>query len=95
MRALEVSGQIDGQGRLLIEHLPSPSNGSGEVRVIVLYPDEDQLEESDPDNMPTAEVEADLRAALQEAKDGQRMSLDQMWAELAEEQTLSQNAQTD
>ena len=95
MRALEVSGQIDDQGRLLIEHLPSPSNGSREVRVIVLYPDEDQLEESDPDNMSTAEVEADLRAALQEAKDGQRMSLDQMWAELAEEQTPSQNVQKD
>ena len=59
------------------------------------YPDGDQLEESDPDNMPTAEVEADLRAALQEAKDGQRMSLDQMWAELAEEQTPSQNVQKD
>jgi hypothetical protein len=80
MKAIEVSGQIDTQGRLVLEHLPSPLNNSGAVRVIVLYPDEISPE-ADLDNMSTAEVEADLRAALQEAKNGERMSLDQMWAE--------------
>jgi hypothetical protein len=81
MRAIEVKGRIDAQGQLILEKLPSSLNDLGEVRVIVLYPDEILLD-TDPDNMSAAEVEADLRAALQEAKNGERMSLSQMWAEL-------------
>lgn len=83
MRALEVNGQVDEQGRLIVEPLPAAVNGLESVKVIVLYPDD---AENDPDNMSTEEVEADLRIALQQAKNGETMSLDQMWAELEENQ---------
>ena len=71
MKALEVTGQVDAQGRLVLEHLPLDS---GEVKVILLYPDE--IDEGiDPDNDPTEEVEASLRRALQQIKAGERIPL--------------------
>ncbi len=78
MKALEIIGQVDEKGRLVLEHLPL---NAGQVKVVILYQDEiDRV--TDPDNDPTEEVEASLKQALKEAKAGERISLEQLWEEL-------------
>jgi hypothetical protein len=77
VNALEVIGQIDTQGRLVLENLPI---NSCQVKVIILYPDETQ-EVIDPDNEPTEEVLESLRQALKEARAGERISLAELWEE--------------
>jgi hypothetical protein len=42
------------------------------------------LPELDLDNMPESEIKSDLMAALQEASDGDRVTLEEMWAQLNE-----------
>lgn len=81
MKALEITGQIDAHGRLVLEHLPL---ASGQIKVILLFPEE-KNEEIDPDNEPTHEVLAGLQRAFEEVKAGQRIPIDQIWAELDEE----------
>ena len=77
MKALEVTGQADNQGRLVLEHLPL----EGQVKVIILFSDEaDEI--VDPDNEPTEEVLAGLRRALQQIKAGERVPLSEIWDEL-------------
>jgi len=83
MKKLEVTGQIDAQGRLVLEHLPLPQGESGLVKVILMYPDEYRAD-LDPDNEPTEEVEASLRRALQQVREGQRVPLSEIWDELKE-----------
>ena len=82
MRAVEVTGTIDKQGHLLLDHplavdMPSP------VRVIVLFPESDhesvQELTDDPDDTPIEEIKASLKRAFQQAKAGQRIPLSQMW----------------
>jgi hypothetical protein len=78
MRALEVTGTIDQKGQLLLDQplaidMPSP------VRVILLFPETTQDAEDDPDDTPIEEVKASLRRALQQAKEGQRIPIAQMW----------------
>jgi hypothetical protein len=78
MRAVEVTGTIDKQGQLLLDHpldvdMPSP------VRVIVLFPESALELEDDPDDTPIAEIKASLKRAFQQAKAGQRIPLSQMW----------------
>ena len=80
MKALEVAGQVDTQGRLVLEHLPPDSD----VKVILLFPDKAD-EKADPDNEPTEEVLAGLRRALQQVDSGQRIPIEQIWAELDED----------
>jgi hypothetical protein len=80
MKAVEVAGQIDKHGRLVINHLPLSPESSGEVKVIVLYPDETESNE-DPYDTPLEEVEASLRQALKEVKAGERISLSELWEE--------------
>jgi hypothetical protein len=77
MKALEIIGQVDEKGCLVLEQLPL---ASGQVKVIILYPDEID-ERTDPDNEPTEKVEASLRQALKEAQAGERISLEQLWEE--------------
>lgn len=86
MRELKRTGQIDAQGRLVLEHLPQPSGSSGKVEVVLLYPDEDG-EGIDPDDTPTEEVEAGLRRALQQIQAGERIPLAKIWEVLAEDDT--------
>jgi hypothetical protein len=81
MKALEVIGQVDAQGRLVLEHLPISSS---EVKVILLYANE-IYESVDPDNDPTEEVEESLRRALKQVQAGQRIPLSEIWDELEED----------
>lgn len=85
MKELEVIGQIDAQGRLLLEHLPLPSGSSNQVRVVLFYPDDEHHKDVDPDDTPIEEVEASLRRAFQEIKEGKRIPLSDIWDELAKE----------
>ena len=86
MKKLEVTGQIDAQGRLVLEHLPLPSGKSNQVRVVLFYPD-DSYTEIDPDDTSTEEVEASLRRAFREIKEGKRIPISEIWDELADDDT--------
>jgi hypothetical protein len=76
MRAVEVSGTVDRQGHLLLDH-PFDVDISGRVRVIVLF--SDPVQENDPDDTPIEEVKASLKRAFQQAKAGQRIPFEKMW----------------
>jgi hypothetical protein len=78
MRALEVSGTVDRQGHLLLDH-PFDVDISGRVRVIVLFSDPVQELEDDPDDTPIEEVKASLKRAFQQAKAGQARPISEMW----------------
>ena len=78
MRAVEVSGTVDRQGHLLLDH-PFDVDVSGRVRVIVLFSEPVQELENDPDDMPIEEVKASLKRAFQQAKAGQRIPFEKMW----------------
>ena len=78
MKAIEVSGRIDDQCRLIVEDLPL---NSLQVKVIILFPDEAD-ETIDPDNEPSEEVLAGLQRALQQIKAGERIPLSEIWGEL-------------
>jgi hypothetical protein len=75
MKAIEVTGVVDGKGNLSLDS-PVEDFAQGRVRVIILYSEKD-LE--DPDDTPLEEVKESLRRALQEAKSGQRIPISQMW----------------
>jgi hypothetical protein len=76
MRAVEVTGTIDGEGHLLLDQ-PFDVDISGPVRVIVLF--SESIEENDPDDTPIDEVKASLKRAFQQAKAGQRIPFEEMW----------------
>lgn len=78
MKAVEVTGIVDEQGNLSL-HEPVPIVAHGTVRVIILYPEDAEEFEQDPDDTPIEEVKASLRRALQQANSGQRIPLSQMW----------------
>ncbi len=78
MRAVEVSGTVDRQGHLLLDH-PFDVDISGRVRVIVLFSEPVQELENDPDDTPIEEVKASLQRAFQQAKAGQRIPFEKMW----------------
>ncbi len=78
MRAVEVSGTVDRQGHLLLDH-PFDVDVSGRVRVIVLFSEPVQELENDPDDTPIEEVKASLKRAFQQAKAGQRIPFEKMW----------------
>jgi hypothetical protein len=75
MKAFELMGKVDQNGKLLLDE-PLEIRSDSPVKVIVLVPDD---HESDPDDTPVEEVKASLRRALQEAKEGKRIPLEQMW----------------
>lgn len=82
MKEVEVVGEIDSKGKLVVlETFPLPAQGSRQVKVVVSYPNEADTTE-DLDDTPVAEVKASLKRALQEAREGKTMSLEQMWSEV-------------
>ncbi len=78
MRAVEVTGTIDRQGNLLLDH-PFDVDRSSRVRVIVLFSEPSEPQEEDPDDTPIEEIKASLKRAFQQAKAGQRIPIEQMW----------------
>jgi hypothetical protein len=81
MRAIEVTGVVDGEGNLSL-HQPVPLMAQGSVRVIILYSEQtEELEHdvSDTSDTSVEDVKANLRRALQQAASGQRIPLSQMW----------------
>jgi hypothetical protein len=78
MKAVEVTGSIDEKGQLLLDQ-PINVEIPGRVRVIVLFNEPTDELENDPDDTPLESVKASLRKALQQAKAGERIPLEQMW----------------
>jgi hypothetical protein len=78
MKAVEVTGNIDEKGQLFLDE-PIEVETPSRVRVIVLFPELTDELEDDPDDTPIEEIKASLRRALQEAKAGKRIPLEQMW----------------
>ena len=78
MRAVEVTGTIDRQGNLLLDH-PFDVDRSSRVRVIVLFPEPSEPQEQDPDDTPIEEIKASLKRAFQQAKAGQTRSISELW----------------
>jgi hypothetical protein len=78
MRAVEVTGIVDEQGNLSLNE-PVPLIAQGVVRVIILYPEQTEESEQDPDDTSVEDIKASLRRALQQATSGQRIPLSQMW----------------
>ena len=75
MKAFEVMATFNEGKQLLLDEeldIDTPSR----VKVILLVSDEDEI---DPDDTPVDEIKASLKRALQEAKEGKRISLEQMW----------------
>ena len=75
MKAFELMGKVDANGQILLDK-PLDIRAGSRVKVIVLVCDET---ESDSDDTPVEEVKASLRRALEEAKEGKRIPLEQMW----------------
>lgn len=78
MKAVEVTGVVDEQGNLSL-YEPVPLMAQGTVRVIILYPEQTEESEQDPDDTSVEDIKASLRRALQQATSGQRIPLSQMW----------------
>jgi hypothetical protein len=79
MRAVEVTGVVDEQGNLFL-HEPVPLMAQETaVRVIILYPEQTEESEQDPDDTSVEDIKSSLRRALQQATSGQRIPLSQMW----------------
>ena len=75
MQVFEMTGKIDRNGQLLLDE-PLEIRADSRVKVILLVSDED---ESDPDDTPVEEIQASLRRALQEVRQGKRIPLAEMW----------------
>jgi hypothetical protein len=78
MKAVELKGRVDEQGNLSLDE-PILGASHGVVRVIVLFPEDTEKSEVDLDDTPLEEVKASLRRALQQAKNGERIPLSQLW----------------
>ena len=75
MKAFEVMATLNDKKQLLLDDsldIDTPSR----VKVILLVSDE---KESYPDDTPVEEIKTSLKRALQEAKEGKRIPLAQMW----------------
>lgn len=78
MRAIEVTGTIDEKGQVSLDQ-PIEGETPSRVRIIVLFSEATEELENDPDDTPIEEIKASLRIALQEAKEGKRIPLSEMW----------------
>ncbi len=81
MRAIEVTGKIDRDGNLSLDESIKVSTPS-RVRVIILFAEDREPSENDPDDETIESVKASLARAVQEAKAGQRIPLSQMWEDI-------------
>lgn len=75
MQAFEKMAKVDRNGQLLLDE-PLEIRADSRVKVILLLSDE---EEFDADDTPVEEVEASLRRALQEAKEGKTRLVSELW----------------
>lgn len=75
MQKIEIQGAIDEQGYIQLDQPLSISNRSN-VRIIVMIPDEFDLENYDE---PDESVLAGLRQALNEVKAGKTIPLSELW----------------
>ena len=75
MQAFEVMGRVDKNGQILLDE-PLRILLNSRVKIILLATN---AQEDDPDDMPVEEIKASLRRAFQEAKEGKRIPLEQMW----------------
>lgn len=80
MRAIEVTGNIDAEGNLLLDE-PIQAAASSRVCVILLF-SELAEDADDPDDTPVEAVKASLQRALQQAKSGDRVPISEMWDEI-------------
>jgi ATP-dependent exoDNAse (exonuclease V) alpha subunit len=76
MKALKVTGKINEEGQLTLDH-PLTTDKNSRVEIIVLIPEADTLDEPSQ-----AEVLADLRQAWHEAMTGQTIPVAQLWEDL-------------
>ena len=74
MKAIEATGKIDQEGNLVLDQPIQGTTYPHQVRVIVLVPEQEEIED-----IPNSEVKASLVRALEQAKTGQRLPLSQMW----------------
>ncbi|WP_069789775.1 hypothetical protein A5482_008245 [Cyanobacterium sp. IPPAS B-1200] len=80
MKAFEVMATLNNQKQLLLDDnldIVTPSR----VKVILLVSDE---EENNFDDTSAQEIKASLRQSLQEAKEGKKIPVEQMWQDIDE-----------
>lgn len=75
MKAIKVMGTINDQGQLSLDR-PLKLTKNSRVEVIVLIPEESEVDE---DDTPDAEILADFRQAWHEAMTGQTIPVSQLW----------------
>lgn len=75
MKVFERMARVDESGQLLLDE-PLTLKSQTRVKVILSISEDPEL---DADDTPVEDVEASLRQALQEAKEGERIPLEQMW----------------
>ncbi|MDJ1170172.1 hypothetical protein PMG71_12100 [Roseofilum sp. BLCC_M154] len=75
MQAFEMMAKVDQNGQLLLDQ-PLEIRSDSRVKVILLVSDD---EEVDPDDTPVEEIQASLRRALQEAKEGKTRPISELW----------------
>jgi hypothetical protein len=75
MKAIETTATLTENGQLTLDE-PLASTQPRRVRVIVLIPEDDEL---DPDDTPTEVILEGIRQGLHEAFTGQTLPLAQLW----------------
>lgn len=79
IKAIEVTGKIDQQGNLVLDEPIQGNTYPHQVRVIVLVPEQAEVEQIDLDDTPIEEIKASLRRALHQAKTGQTIPISELW----------------
>lgn len=79
MKAIEVTGRIDAQGNLVLDEPIQGTTYPHQVRVIVLVPEQAEIEEDDIYDTPVEEIKASLKRALHQAKMGQTRPISELW----------------
>lgn len=75
MKAIKVMATIDDQGQLTLDY-PLMTDKNSRVEVIVLIPEETEIEENE---QPKEAILEDLRQAWHEAMTGQTILVAQLW----------------
>jgi hypothetical protein len=78
MQAVEIMGTIDEKGQLLLDE-PLEINKPSRVKVILLIPDDNELD-SDDSNLET--IQASLKRALKEAQEGKTRPISELWTRI-------------
>ena len=79
MKAYEVTGTIDENGQLILDHPMEKVIMPSRVRVIILFNESTDELESDPDDTPVEDIKESLRKALKQVKTGQTNPISQLW----------------